>query len=150
MAVTSELYASFPLNLGGSGASGGSSMDLLSDAIQLTLHTSTHTPSQTLDLLFGDVDNEVANGSGYTTGGQVLASKTYAVSTLTTTFDAADVTWTTLTKTHRYGILWDNTPTTPADPLIGLVDTGGDQTNNATDLTYQWNASGIFAFTVAT
>lgn len=149
MAVSSKLYAAFPLNLGGSNGSGGSAMDLLSDALQITLHTSTHTPSQTLDLIFADVDNEVANGSGYTTGGATLASKTYAVSSLVTTFDAADVTWSTLTKTHRYGILWDTTPTTPADPLIGYVDTGGDQTNNATDLTYQWNASGIFAFTVA-
>lgn len=149
MAVSSKLYASFPLELGGSGASGGAPMDLLSDTIKITLHTSTHTPSQTLDLLFGDVDNEVSNGSGYTTGGATLGSKTYAVSSLTTTFDAADTTWTTLTKTHRYGIIWDDTPSTPADPLIGYVDTGGDQTNNATDLTYQWNASGIFAFAVA-
>lgn len=149
MAVSSKLYAAFPLNLGGSGSSGGAAMDLLSDTIKLTLHTSTHTPSQTLDLVYADVDNEVANGSGYTTGGATLSGKTYAVSSLVTTFDASDVTWATLTKTHRYGILWDDTPTTPADPLIGYVDTGGDQTNNATDLTYQWNASGIFAFTVA-
>lgn len=149
MAVSSKLYSNFPLNLGGGDSSGESPMDLLSDTIKITLHTSTHTPTQTGDALFGDVDNEVSNGSGYTTGGATLASKTYATSSLTTTFDAADVTWTTLTKTHRYGILWDDTVSSPADPLIGYVDTGGDQTNNATDLTYQWNASGIFAFTVA-
>ena len=149
MAVSSKLYASFPLNLGGSNASGGAAMDLLSDTIKLTLHTSTYTPNQTTNTVKTDATNELTTAGGYTALGQTLASKTYAVSSLVTTFDAADVTWTTVTITHRIGVLWDDTPTTPADPLIGYVDTGGDQTNNATDLTYQWNASGIFAFTVA-
>lgn len=148
--ATAELYGQFPLNLGGGDSAGEGSMDLLSDSLQLSLHTSTHTPSQTADALFADVDNEVSNGNGYTTGGATLSGKTYTTSSLVTTLDASDVTWSTLTKTHRYGILWDTTPTSPADPLIGLIDTGGDQTNTGTDLTYQWNASGILTFTVAT
>lgn len=147
--ATANFFSQFPLNLGGSGSSGGSSMDILSDTLKLTLHTSTYTPNQTSHSLFASATNEVANGSGYTTGGATLASKTYATSSLVTTFDAADVTWATLSKTHRYGILWDDTPTTPLDPMIGYIDTGGDQVNVATDLTYQWNASGIYTLTVA-
>lgn len=147
--ATANFFSQFPLNLGGSGSSGGSSMDILSDTLKLTLHTSTYTPNQTTHALFASATNEVANGSGYTTGGATLASKTYATSSLVTTFDAADVTWSTLSKTHRYGILWDDTPTTPLDPMIGYIDTGGDQVNVATDLTYQWNASGIYTLTVA-
>lgn len=124
-------------------------MDLLSDALQAQLHTSTYTPNQTTQLLKGDLSNEVANGSGYTTGGATLGSKTWTVSSLVSTFDAADTTWSNLTKTHRYLVLLDDTPTTPADPLVGWVDSGGDQSNAGTDLTYVWNASGIFSFTVA-
>lgn len=147
--ATANFFSQFPLNLGGSGSSGGSSMDILSDTLKLTLHTSTYTPNQTTHALFASATNEVANGSGYTTGGATLASKTYATSSLVTTFDAADVTWSTLSKTHRYGILWDDTPTTPLDPMIGYIDTGGDQVNVATDLTYQWSGSGIYTLTVA-
>ena len=147
--ATANFFSQFPLNLGGSGSSGGASMDILSDTLKLTLHTSTYTPNQTTHALFASATNEVANGSGYTTGGAALASKTYATSSLVTTFDAADVTWSTLSKTHRYGILWDDTPTTPLDPMIGYIDTGGDQVNVATDLTYQWSGSGIYTLTVA-
>ncbi|MGE3798730.1 MAG: hypothetical protein AB7G88_12930 [Thermomicrobiales bacterium] len=142
------LSEDFPLNLGGSGSSGGSAMDLLSDTLKLQLHTSTHTPSQGMGVR-ADLDNEVATGNGYTTGGATLSGKTYAVSSLVTTFDAADVSWTNLTKTHRYAWLYDDTPATPLDPLIGYVDSGGDQENTDTTLTYQWNAAGIFTFTVA-
>mgnify|MGYP007072824409 FL=1 len=138
-----------PLNLGGSASAGGASMDILSDTLQVQLHLNTYTPNQTTHTVKADLTGEVATGSGYTTGGATLASKTYSVSSLVTTFDAADTTWTALTKTHRYAVILDDTPTTPADPLIGWVDTGGDQSNAGTDLTYQWNASGIFTFTVA-
>lgn len=149
MAVTAKLFAAFPLNLGGSASAGGASMDMLSDTFNVQLHTSTYTPNQTTQVLLADLSNEVATGSGYTTGGLALASKTYAVSSLVTTFDAADTTWTALTKTHRYAVIIDITPTTPLKPLVGYVDTGGDQSNAGTDLTYQWNASGIFTITVA-
>lgn len=149
MAVTAKLASNFPLNLGGGDAGAEGPMDLLSDTIKFQLHTSTHVPSQTLDAVLLDLDNEVATGAGYTTGGVTLGTKTYATSSLVTTFDAADAVWTALTKTHRYGWMWDDTPTSPADPLIGYVDSGGDQTNTGTDLTYAWNASGIFTLTVA-
>lgn len=148
MAVSAKLYGQFPLNLGGGDSAGEGPMDLLSDTIKLMLMTSTHTPTQTGDALKADLDNEVS-GTGYTAGGATLGSKTYSTSSLVTTFDAADVSWSTVTITHRYAALYDDTPTSPADPLVGYVDTGGDQANSGTDLTYQWHASGIFTFTVA-
>jgi hypothetical protein len=147
--ATAKLFASMPLNGFGSNASGGASMDLLSDVIMAQLHLAAYTPNQTTQTVKADLTNEVANGSGYTTGGVALGTKTWTVSSLVSTFDAADASWTTLTKTHRYLVLLDDTVATPADPLIGWVDSGGDQQNTATDLTYVWNASGIFSFTVA-
>lgn len=124
-------------------------MDLLSDTIKHQLHTAAYVPSQTGDALKADIDNEVANGTGYTTGGNTLASKTYTVSTLTSTFDAADSAWTALTKIFRYGVLLNDTPASPADPLIAYQDTGGSQDVTALDVAFVWNGSGIFTFAVA-
>lgn len=150
MAITGKLFAKFPLNLGGGDASGDGPMDLLSDTIKLTLHTSTYTPNQSTNEVKADATNELSTAGGYTALGQALASKTNTTSGLVNSFDAADVTWASLSVTYRYGVLWDDTPTTPADPLIGYVDSGGDQTLNSTDLVFQWNsAPAIWQFTVA-
>jgi len=124
-------------------------MDLLSDTLKLTLHTSTYTPNQSTNEVKADATNELGTANGYTALGATLASKTYASSSLVVTFDAADVTWSATTITHRIGVVWDDTPTTPADPLIMYIDNGADVTTSSTDLVYQWNASGLFTITVA-
>lgn len=146
--ATNVLFGKFPENLGGGNVSGDGPMDLLSDSIKLTLHTTTWTPAQTTNEVKADATNELSTGGGYTALGQALASKTYAASALVTTFDAADVTWTAFTNTFRYGVIWDDTPTAPADPLIALID-NTSQTITAMDLVFQWNASGIFTITVS-
>ena len=147
--ATHKLFAAFPENALGGNTSGEGPMDVLSDTLLLTLHLAAASVSQTADTVFADVPNELTTTGGYTAGGATLASKTYAVSSLVTTFDAADVTWTTTTFTHRYAVLQDGTPTSPADPLISFVDNGGDVVTAGNDLVYQWNGSGIFTFTVA-
>ena len=149
MAASSKLYAKGPMNMAGGDASGDGPMDLLSDSLKLTLHTSTYSPNQSTNETKTDATNELSTAGGYTALGQALASKTYASSSLVTTFDAADVTWSATSITHRYAVLWDDTPTTPADPLILYIDNGGDVTTSSTDLVYQFNASGLFTFTVS-
>ena len=149
MPVTAKLYAKGPLNMAGGDASGDGPMDLLSDTLKLTLHTSTYTPNQSTNEVKADATNELGTANGYTALGATLASKTYASSSLVVTFDAADVTWSATTITHRIGVVWDDTPTTPADPLIMYIDNGADVTTSSTDLVYQWNASGLFTITVA-
>lgn len=149
MAITSLLYAKFPMNLGGGTSGSDGPMDLLSDSIKATIHTATYSPSQSANNVKADATNELSTGGGYTALGVALASKTYAASSLVTTFDAADLLWTAFSNTFRYIVLWDDTPTAPADPLILYVDTGGTQTLSGTDLSIVWNASGIFTFTVS-
>jgi len=100
--------------------------------------------------------NEVAAGDGYTAGGQALAGQTLTRSGWKTTFDAGDVTWTALTKTFRYGILYvDDTKTDPAGgpdivkPLYAMIlfdDTPADITVNGIDYTVQWSSLGISVF----
>lgn len=149
MAISAKLFAKGPLNMAGGDASGDGPMDLLSDTIKQTLHTSTWTPNQSTNETKTDATNELSTAGGYTAGGVTLASKTFSSSSLVTTFDAADTSWSALTATFRYSPIWDDTPTSPADPLIMYVDTGGDQALSSVDLAFQWNASGLFTITVA-
>jgi hypothetical protein len=146
--ATNVLFGKFPENLGGGNAAGDGPMDLLSDTIRLTLHTTTYAPNQSTNEVKADATNELGTGGGYTALGQALASKTYAASALVTTFDAADVTWAAFTNTFRYGVIWDDTPTAPADPLIALID-NTSQAITAMDLVFQWAAGGIFTITVS-
>lgn len=146
--ATNVLFGKFPQNLGGGDVAGDGPMDLLSDTIKLTLHTTTYAPNQSTNEVKADATNELGTGGGYTALGQALASKTYAAAALVTTFDAADVTWTAFTNTFRYGVIWDDNPTAPADPLIALID-NTSQTITAMDLVFAWAAGGIFTITVS-
>ena len=49
-------------------------VDLDSDNIVMTLHTSSYSPNRSSHAYVSSLSNEVANGSGYTTGGKSLAS----------------------------------------------------------------------------
>jgi hypothetical protein len=94
---------------------------------------------------------ETASGTGYTTGGQALASVT--VNTVTTNdaaFDAADLTWAASggSIAAAFGILYNDTDTD--DPPLAFIDFDGTQTaGSGTDFKIVWNSSGIFTFTVA-
>lgn len=51
-------------------------VDWNSDTITMTLHTATYTPNLDTHAYVSDLTNELANGSGYTTGGITLGSCT--------------------------------------------------------------------------
>lgn len=147
--MTAKCFSTLFENMGGGDTGAEGPMDILSDTLKVLLTTATYTPNQTGHSLKSSVTNELSAGSGYTTGGEALASKTYATSSLTTTFDAADTSWTSATFTARNAVIYDDTPTSPADPLMSYIDFGADQTVSAGTFTLQYNASGIIAVTVA-
>jgi hypothetical protein len=118
--------------------------------LRQTLNTSTWTPNQSTNQIKADATNELTTANGYTVNGVALASKTYVTSALVTTFDAADTSWTLSGAiTFRHAPIFDDSIATPVKPLILNIDTGGDQTINGATLTMQFNASGIFTFTVS-
>ena len=132
-------------------------INLKTDTIKLALVASTYTPDLDAHTIWGDVSaNEVATGDGYTTGGATLSSVTLTRSGALITFDAADITWSNLTKTFRYGVLYIvGTKTDPeggadiVNPLYAYVlwdDTPADITVTGTDWTAQWSALGISVF----
>jgi hypothetical protein len=134
-------------------------INLETDTIKLALLTSSWTPDATLDVL-GDIlvsPSPEATGSGYSQGGSALASQTVTLtdSPAKTVFDAADLTFSALTATFRYGILYANKSTgSPAivDPLIAyiLFDTSpADIVVSGVDWKVQWNAAGIFEISKA-
>lgn len=132
-------------------------INLYSDTLKLALVDSGYTPDLDAHTIWGDVSaNEVATGSGYTTGGSEILSKTLTRSTWKTTFDAADLTFAALTKTFRYGVIYKvGTVTDPqggadiVNPLYAYIlfdDTPADITVSGTDYVVQWSSLGISAF----
>ena len=126
--------------------------DLHNNAVKLMLVTSAYTPSELHDILANVLTSpspEVASGDGYTTGGEALASKTITLSDSPSqaVFDAANVTWTALTKTFRYGILYINATIDGfVNPLIAYIVfdmTPADIVVGGIDWTVQWSPSGI-------
>lgn len=78
---------------------------------------------------------QIANGNGYTTGG---ATATMASTTSSGTAKAAfstDITFTASGSVgpFRYAVLYNDTPTSPADPLVGYWDYGSNVTLASAD-----------------
>ena len=77
--------------------------------------------------------SELGTGNGYTAGGATLAG---VVVTEDDTNDRCEVAWNNASWTAAGGtigptpgaIIYDDTPTTPtADPIVGYIDFGGNQ-----------------------
>lgn len=118
------------------------------DTYKLMLCTAV-TFDATNTTLAGITKTEVANGNGYTTGGQTLTG--VSATTVTTNdakFTADTVTWTATggSISAAYGILYNNSDT-DGPPLL-LIDFGGTETaGDGTDFKVIWNANGILSFT---
>ena len=129
-------------------------VDLDTDTIKLSLHTSTYTPNQDTDDFFDDATNELSASGNYTAGGETLASVTgtYDAASNEGRFDAADVTWTALTPSaaFRYGVIRKSRGgAASADELIGYIDFGANQDPGGSNFTVQWHANGILKITAA-
>lgn len=78
---------------------------------------------------------EITAGNGYTAGGAATTITT-SVSSGTSKAVGTDVTWTASGGTvgpFRYVVLYNDTPTSPADPLVAWWDYGSAITLNIGD-----------------
>jgi len=76
---------------------------------------------------------EIGAGNGYTAGGETVSANGTR-SSGTVTLDGDQIVWTASGGTigpFRYAVLYDDTPTSPADPLIAWWDYGSGLTLNA-------------------
>ena len=104
--------------------------DLNADTLKICL--SNTAPNVSTHAVRGDV-TEIAGGAGYTSGGidvQNTTSRSGAVTSIL--FNSVDPVWTSsgAFAQFRYVILYNDTPASPLDPLIGYWDYG-----SAVDLT---------------
>lgn len=127
-------------------------VDWDSDTIKVALLSSGYTPDQDTHDYFDDVSTYEVSGTGYTSGGATLASKTisYDSGTNVLVLDAADVTWGSSTITARYAVVYDASGgSSSTNPLIGYVDFASDQSSSNGNFTITWDATGIVRITVA-
>jgi hypothetical protein len=97
--------------------------NLQSDTLKVML---TNTAPNATDAVFADL-TEISAGNGYTAGGTTATQSSSAQSSGTYKLVLADVTFTASGGSigpFRYAVLYNDTPTSPADPLIGYWDYG--------------------------
>jgi hypothetical protein len=120
-----------------------------SDSFKITLHNG-YTPSQTHETRADVSGTEYSTANGYTAGGKTLTNPT-VTKAADVKFDADDPpTWTALgplsPATPSYAVLWDDTPSSPADPLVCYFVLGTTATNGG-NYTLQFDAAGILTIT---
>ncbi len=89
------------------------------------MYLTNAAPDAAADAVKADLA-EISAGNGYTAGGED-AQNDYTESGGTGTCTGVDIVWTASGGTigpFRYAVLYNDTPTSPADPLIGWWDYG--------------------------
>lgn len=118
------------------------------NTLKITLHTG-YTPNIDTHQVWADAgvsSTEYSTADGYTAGGKTLGSQTVTQDDAgdRALFDAADVTWTSLgaltPATPSDAIIWNDTPTSPADPLMCYIELGTTATNGG-DYTIAFSSS---------
>lgn len=82
--------------------------------------------------------DELANGNGYTTGGNTLTSVTPVADGTTAVCDFDNTTWTSATFTTCGGIIYNDTAA--GDPACAVLSFGGDQQVSSGDFQIQFPA----------
>lgn len=108
--------------------------DLLAAVHNFTSHSFkvllTNTAPTAGNALKADI-TEIAAGNGYTAGGGATTVSSATQTAGTAKVILTDVTWTAAGGSigpFRYAVLWNDTPASPLDPLVGYVDYGSSRT----------------------
>ncbi len=123
--------------------------NFLGHAVKVMLLDSGYTPNQDTDVLRADVVAHEVTGTNYTSGGKYLTGKTatYDSGTKKTTFDADDAVWPSSTITAHYAAVYDADGA--GQPLLQVVNFGGNVASSSSTFTVTWPAGGLFTGTVA-
>lgn len=105
--------------------------NLGADALKVAL---TNTAPVSTNTILGNI-TQIAAGNGYTTGGAAVSITSSAQTSGTYKLVLADVTFTATGSMgpFRYAVLYNDTPTSPVDPLIGWYDYGSSITLGANE-----------------
>lgn len=106
--------------------------NLGADTIKVALTNTVPVPGHTV---FANI-TEIAAGNGYTAGGTATTITSSAQTSGTYKLVVSDVVFTASGGTigpFRYAVVYNDTPTSPADPLIAWFDYGSSITLNPTE-----------------
>lgn len=100
--------------------------NLGADTLKIAL---TNTAPLATNTILGNI-TQIAAGNGYTTGGATVSITSSAQTSGTYKLVLGDVTFTATGSMgpFRYAVLYNDTPTSPVDPLIGWYDYGSSIT----------------------
>lgn len=123
------------------------SIDLDTDTIKASFHTSSYTPDADAHDFWDDTTNEVSTSGSYTAGiggGITLANKAVTADNTDNegVFDADDIAATTFTGTFKWVVLRKDTGVAATSPLIAAIDIT-TLTATAGTATITWAAEGI-------
>ena len=96
--------------------------DLVADTLKIALYTSSASLDASTTAF--TTSNEIS-GTGYSSGGVELTSRTVSTSGTTAFFDADDPTWTSASFTARGALIYNSTN---SDKAIAVLNFGGDFT----------------------
>ena len=129
MAISQALCTSFKVQI----LSGAQNFNTGTTKVyKIALFTSSATLGASTTTYSGSTTGEVANGNGYSTGGQTLTVSQIPTSSGTTAFiDFSDVTWTSATITARGALIYNSTD----DTAVAALDFGSDKSSTNGDFT---------------
>ena len=106
------------------------------DAFKIALYTGSIASVYTTSSTVVSSTNEVSTGGGSNYTRQALSSQAVASSTAVATVDFGDSTWSSATFTAAYAAIYNDTAA--GDPLVVVLDFGGDKTctNGTFKITY--------------
>lgn len=123
------------------------SIDLDTDTIKASFHTSSYTPDQDSHDFWDDTTNEVSSSGSYTagiSGGITLTNKAVTQDNTDNegVFDADDLSVTSFTGTFQWIVLRKDTGVASTSPLICAIDVTSVSATAGT-VTVTWNSEGI-------
>lgn len=122
--------------------------DFGADTFKVQLIPTTE-PDAAADTIESELPADLGTNFGYTQDGNSAGTATTSTQTGGTyTFDLADTVFTAAGGTigpFQYIVLFDDTPSSPVDPLVCYFDYGSVLSLLDTEtLTVNWDASGVF------
>lgn len=113
--------------------------DLVADTLKIALYTSSASLDASTTAF--TTSNEIS-GTGYSSGGVELTSRTVSTSGTTAFFDADDPTWTSASFTARGALIYNSSNSNKA---IAVLNFGGDFTVSSGTFRIVFPAAGASA-----
>jgi hypothetical protein len=121
-------------------------IDMAADTFKVMACNQFTVNVATQDFISSVSSNQIT-ATGYTAGGQTLASKVVTRNNTDNRvyFDFANPSWTiTGTMTAQIFVIYKDTGTPATSPIVAIIDKGAPQSRTDADFVLQLNAKGIF------